>query len=290
MNRLSTTLLFTPLLFAYFGAGRQNVNAQSTPSPVSYSDSEPYSSRVFDPTSNKTTDKKKAPKKKPQVGPASTPSTGMSVPNDTLVIPVAVYNNTGIYVRGLSAARFKAFINDKQAEIVSVESKNEFINIVLLLDTSPSTDAQTETIRNLALRIIERLLPEDRITVVAFNQSMKIVSGPGADRELATKALKKLRMGDGTSLYDAVWELFEKKLGNISGPTAKIIMTDGVDTTSRRVSYQTSLIAAEKSSIPIFPVYFDTFKTNAPVNVPSTLSSVNFKLPGDSAAEYELGK
>jgi len=67
-----------------------------------------------------------------------------------------------------------------------------------------------------------------------------------------------------------VAELFEKRLNLIADVAALVILTDGVDTTSRKASYESSLIAAEKGNMPVFPIYLDTFvpqgKNAAPLN------------------------
>ncbi|HQU86723.1 MAG TPA: VWA domain-containing protein, partial [Pyrinomonadaceae bacterium] len=66
--------------------------------------------------------------------------------------------------------------------------------------------------------------------------------------------------GDGTSLYEAVDYAINRELQNIQGRKAVVIFTDGVDTTSRRANYQTTVKNAEESEALIYPIRYDTYQ------------------------------
>jgi hypothetical protein len=118
------------------------------------------------------------------------------------------------------------------------------------------------------------------------------------DRRTISKGIRKAKMGDGTSLYDALQNVFKKQISLIEGRKALVLLTDGVDTTSFKAKYESSLIEAEKYDVPIFPVYFDTFESiTQPVIRNGGLISGNFPpitFPRSSIeqarADYELGK
>jgi VWFA-related protein len=135
---------------------------------------------------------------------------------------------------------------------------NEPINLILLIDTSPSTALKIEEIKNYAQAIVEQLKPEDKVMVIAFDEKTKILTELTSDRQIIAKAFSKLKFGTGTSLYEAVKNTFDKHVSQIAGLKTVILLTDGVDTTSQRVNYADSLVSVEQTTTPIFPVYFDT--------------------------------
>ena len=223
---------------------------------------------------------------------------------ETLTIPVGVFANNAKAKIALEARDFKIFVDDKEVEIVSVETRNEPLNVILLIDTSPSADTQLKTAKALALRIVEKLEPDDKVMVLGFNQELKTYTQLTSDRKELAKGIGRLSMGSGTSLYNAIARIFEKELANMHGPTVLLVVTDGVDTTSTKASYESSLIAAEKTNTTVFPIYFDTFAASQSrtlsgrvlVGVPSGLilpgviGSPIRNARGTLKEEYELGR
>jgi VWFA-related protein len=95
-----------------------------------------------------------------------------------------------------------------------------------------------------------------------------------------------------TSLYDAVDFAVRKRLNGVEGRKAIVLFTDGVDTTSHKASYDSTLNEAEESDSLIFPIYYNTYLENRRRN--STGFPDIFGMPstgiGASASEYALGK
>ena len=75
---------------------------------------------------------------------------------------------------------------------------------------------------------------------------------------MITKAIRRTRTGGGTRLYDAVEDILKKQLKTIPGRKAVVLFTDGVDTTSHRASYDSTVRLAEESDAPIYSVDYDT--------------------------------
>jgi VWFA-related protein len=76
-----------------------------------------------------------------------------------------------------------------------------------------------------------------------------------------TKAIRHTRTGGGTRLYDAVEDILKKQLKTIPGRKAVVLFTDGVDTTSHRASYESTLRLAEETDAPIYSVSYNTMGT-----------------------------
>jgi VWFA-related protein len=94
--------------------------------------------------------------------------------------------------------------------------------------------------------------------VMSFDDRIKVECKATTDRNVITKAIRRTRTGGGTRLYDAVEDILKKQLKTISGRKAVVLFTDGVDTTSYRASYDTTIRLAEESDAPIYSVDYDT--------------------------------
>lgn len=294
MHKILTTILF--LIFSLSFVSAQTETTDTTLSKLpNYSESIPYQPRE-NPAGKNSKPKKEKKSKKP-VPEGTFVSAGSELKTDqTMTIPVSVFDANGRFVMNLGKTDFKVFADGKEQEILAVAKRSEPVNIVLLIDTSPSTAFRIEEIQNYAQAIVGQLKPEDKVMVIAFNAELKALTELTADRQITAKAIRKLKFGDGTSLYEAVKTTFDKYVSQISGLKTVILLTDGVDTTSRRANYADSLTAVEQVNTAVFPIYFDTFtkdvkKAKNNPNLQSILNTVNFgTAPGLTAAEYELGR
>ena len=270
-------------------------------SQSTYSESAAYKPRLFALKSDSKKKNKKASLDLPkQLGPTIQHTGVPIVENAPLTLPVSVFDVEGKFVGDLKKDDFKVFVDGAEMEIASVEKRPQPLSIILVIDVSVSGADQIKAMRNLALSIMQQFGSDDKFMVAEFSDSLKILSELTTDRMQTRRALEKVRTGNGTALYDVINELFENHVNSIPGRKAVILMTDGVDTTSKKARYSTSLATAEKSDATILPIYIDTFaiartEISSPSIPPEILQAIQASLrarfgPSDMKAEYEVGK
>ncbi len=220
----------------------------------------------------------------------------ITVETDLVTTPVTVMDRNGRFLPGLRKRDFKVFENGVAQEITYFQSEETPFTVVLMIDTSPSTRYHIEDIHYAALTFVNQLRPADQVMVVAFDQRARILCEPTADKKLIFSAIYKANFGSGTSLYDSVDAIANLQLTNSPGRKAIVIFTDGVDTTSRRANYQSTLGLAEEIDALFYPIRYDTLEQMSPGSRVSTLPGVAFppgvavRMRGMSAAEYARGK
>jgi Ca-activated chloride channel family protein len=177
----------------------------------------------------------------------------------TLVtVPFSVKDRDGRYVPDLRREDFKVFEEGVEQKITYFATVDQPFTVVLVIDTSNSTDFRLEDIQDAAISFVNKLRPEDRVMVVSFDDRIDVLSEPTNDFDKLTKAIRRTRTGGGTRLYDAVDQVINKHLKNIKGRKAVVLFTDGVDTTSRRATYESTIRQAEELDALIYPVSYDT--------------------------------
>jgi VWFA-related protein len=259
-----------------------------------YSESTPYQPRAAELTTLKKKKEKKS-KTDPDkvVQPANEIASKENTLNKTVRIPVFVYDQQGKPLTDLQNSDFKVFVDDKEQEISAFETAKTPHNILLILDTSPSLAYKDEDLRSVVSKLIEALQPADKLQIISFNESVDVINKATNDAAILQKAVKKIQMGGGTSIYEAIRTINKKYLAaNVEQPVI-ILLTDGVDTTSLRASYITSLVEAEKSGAVVFPFYFDSaefFKKIQPRLPLSVFGNVPRSNVGLTDAEYDLGR
>lgn len=177
----------------------------------------------------------------------------------TLVtVPVSVMDRDGKYAPDLGRADFHVFEEDVEQRIAYFATVDQPFTVALLIDTSRSTNFRLEDIQDAAISFVNQLKPEDRVMVISFDESINVLAKPTNDRSELTKAIRRTRTGGGTRLYDAVDLVINKHLKQVAGRKAVVLFTDGVDTTSHRASYESTLRDAEEFDALVYPVAYET--------------------------------
>ena len=179
--------------------------------------------------------------------------------NTTLVtIPVSVMDRDGRYVPNLRKEDFRLWEDGVEQEVAFFSSVDKPFSVVLMLDTSPSTQFRLEDIQDAAISFVNQLRADDRVMVVSFNDDIKMLSDFTTDRSRLDRAIRRAHTDDGTRLYDAVDTVINRELNRIPGRKAIVLFTDGVDTTSRQASFESNLTDAQELDALIYPVQYDT--------------------------------
>lgn len=258
---------------------------------VGYSESAPNSSRSISVKGRNSQKSKKETKKETQI-PIQTPDaikTDSTNPDDEVIkvetnlvtIPVSVSDRNGFFITNLRQQNFKIFENGIEQEVAYFGTTEQPFTVVLLIDVSPSTSYKIEEIQAAAAAFIEQLNPNDQVMVIEFDSSVHVLTEITGDRDKINKAIRKTGFGNGTSLYDAVDFSLRKRLDKIEGRKAIVLFTDGVDTSSRRADYESTVNDAEESEAVIFPIYYNTFLNTIGIGQGGVMSSPpTLGLPG----------
>ena len=182
----------------------------------------------------------------------------IKIETNLVTFPVSVIDREGRFITGLKKEDFQIFENGKQQQIDSFNSVEVPFTVILMLDVSPSTKFQINEIQDAAIAFVDQLGRNDKVMVISFDEKVNILSPATNNRNALRNAIRRTRFGDGTSLYEAVDYVINRELTRIEGRKAVVLFTDGVDTTSRRADYQSSIRAAEETEALFFPVRYDT--------------------------------
>ena len=193
-------------------------------------------------------------------GPEEVDSNDVVRINTTLVtIPVSVMERDGRYVPNLRKQDFRIWEDGVEQQIAYFAAVDKPFSLVLMLDTSSSTRFQLNEIQDAAITFVNQLQVNDRVMVVTFDDKIRVLTDFTNDRERLRDAILQTRTGNGTRLYDAVDMVINQKLDREQGKKAIVLFTDGVDTTSRYASYESTVQDAEELDALIYPVQYDTY-------------------------------
>ncbi|HLG13583.1 MAG TPA: VWA domain-containing protein [Blastocatellia bacterium] len=191
----------------------------------------------------------------------------------TLVnIPVLVSDRSGRYVPQLSKRDFALYEDGVQQEIAFFGSEEVPFNVALLLDVSPSVAASLEEIQDAAIEFVRQLRPQDRVMVASFDRHIDYLTDFTSNRRELEWAIRRTATGNGTSVYDAVYETVVRRLKNVEGRKALILFSDGEDTTSSVAGYDDAVEAVTESDVLVYGLRYPS--TGRASNNPGTRSPI----------------
>ncbi|HEX8491283.1 MAG TPA: VWA domain-containing protein [Pyrinomonadaceae bacterium] len=181
----------------------------------------------------------------------------VKVETNLVTIPVIVSDRGDKYVADLRQDEFSIYEDGVQQKVAYFDTVTAPFHVVLMLDTSASTQDKLNQIQRAAIEFTEQLQPADRVKVISFDDQIRELSDFSSDRAVLQWAIKSTRPGLGTKLYDAV-NLAINKLQSVKGRKAIVIFTDGVDLYSDRATYEQNRKALQESGIIVYPIRYDT--------------------------------
>jgi VWFA-related protein len=158
-------------------------------------------------------------------------------------------------ISGLPPGDFEVTENNVQRELISVKAETAPFNLVLLLDVSGSVDNYVTFIRKAARNFVDTVSAEDRISIVTFNEDVKVLSGFTTDKAKLSKSLDSFDAGGGTAYYDSLAYALTDTLRPLKGErTAIVVLSDGDDNHSF-LSFNALLGSIQESGALVYPLY-----------------------------------
>jgi VWFA-related protein len=158
-------------------------------------------------------------------------------------------------IDNLTADDFEVTESGTTREIVGVTRSTAPFNLVLLLDVSGSVENYVNFIRKAARNFVETVDERDRVSIVTFNEDVKVLSPFTTDKEKLSKSLDTFDAGGGTAYYDALAYSVADTLRPMKGErTAIVILTDGDDNRSF-LAFESLMGSIQESGALLYPLY-----------------------------------
>jgi Mg-chelatase subunit ChlD len=179
---------------------------------------------------------------------------------DLVTVPLIASDKSGTYITDLKQEEFAIFEDGVQQQIAFFGKVAAPFHVVLMLDTSSSTQDNLKQIQQAAIAFVEQLQPVDRVKVISFDDSVKDLNEFTSNRETLRSAIYSTRSGAGTKVYDAV-ELALNTIRTIRGRKAIVIFTDGMDWHSDHATFDGTVRWLDEEGVMVYPIRYDTRAT-----------------------------
>ncbi len=171
-----------------------------------------------------------------------------------------VSDKRGRFVTDLDKEQFDVFEGKHKQQILEFMRESDLpLRLAILIDTSNSIRDRFRFQQEAAVEFMKSVMrPEqDKAVIVGFDTSPEMLSELTGNMDELEKAVRDMRPGGGTALYDAIFLACRDKLGQDQPRhkyrRAMIVLTDGEDTQSRYTRDQ-ALEMAHKADVVIYGI------------------------------------
>jgi Ca-activated chloride channel homolog len=171
-----------------------------------------------------------------------------------------VTDRKGRFVTNLTKDDFEVIDSKKPQNILEFNAESDLpLRLGILIDTSNSIRERFKFEQDAAIEFLNNTIHanQDRAMLVSFDTKAELVSDLISDTEKLATAIRQLRPGGGTSLYDAVFFACRDKLSQ-DQPKHKfrraiVIVSDGDDNQSQ-YSRDQALEMAQKADVVLYSI------------------------------------
>ena len=167
-------------------------------------------------------------------------------------VVATVTDDKGRYIADLSADDFIVEEDGQAQKISHFSQSNDLpVSVGLVLDTSGSMERKIATATSSVERFIRTIHSDDDIFLMVFSNRPNLSQDFTSDRDKLSRALRRISVGGGTALYDALDESLGKVKQGKHDKKAILLITDGEDTSSYS-TFDDAALAVRESELLVY--------------------------------------
>jgi Ca-activated chloride channel family protein len=199
-----------------------------------------------------------------------------------------VTDSHGAPIANLSKDDFRVLEDGIPQPISVFDRESELpLSIVLEVDTSPSTERDFKLEITSAKKFARSIVrPVDRLAVFQVTEYVDQKTGFTSDLKNIDRGIESLRVGPGTSIYDAIF-LGSEALMDREGRKVLVLITDGGDTTSK-ANYQAALRRAQQAEAIVYSIIVVPVEADAGRNLGGEHALI--QISHDTGGKYYYAK
>ena len=143
-------------------------------------------------------------------------------------------------------------VNGQPAQVSRVYLPDEPFDIGLVMDVSPSKEAEVDPIRQATDWFVSLFPLQNRMLILTFDEDIYVDCDWTTDRKKVQEAIWEYGLhkpGDSTILHETVVAAADQKFVSRKPRTVMILFTDGVDTGSENVTDEESIQFLKDSNV-----------------------------------------
>ncbi|HEU5239997.1 MAG TPA: VWA domain-containing protein [Pyrinomonadaceae bacterium] len=169
------------------------------------------------------------------------PGDVLSVNTTEVMLPVTVRDGGGRLVSDLTRKDFKVFEDGREQPLSDLALRQVPVDVVLMVDASSSVAQNLDDFRRAVDGFATRLAPEDRISLIKFDDRVELVQDWTQSKFQLHRALSRIEPGMFTRFNDALLLAAKQQFASNKSRRAIIVLSDGIDSGRGATTFETAL-------------------------------------------------
>jgi Ca-activated chloride channel family protein len=250
------------------GQSSQRTNSSAKPSP---SPTPSWLDRLGEPPPPPPVP---SPKSEQQISPGDV----ISVETTEVMLPVTVRDSNGRLVEALKRDDFRVFEDNREQPLRDLALRQVPVDAILMIDASSSAARNLDDFRRAAEGFADRLGPDDRVSLIKFDDSVQLLQDWTRSRFQLQRALTRIVPGIFTRFNDALLLAARDQYGPTQSRRAVIVLTDGIDS-GRGTTLENAVRALLEAQVTVYVV------SNTEISRAEKLASLDEFTKGTDAAQ-----
>ena len=178
----------------------------------------------------------------------------VSVSTTEVLLPVTVRSDDGKLVTNLTRDDFRVFEDGREQPLSELALRQVPVDVVLMIDASSSAASNLEDFRRAVEGFAAKLAPDDRISLIKFDDHIELLQDWTQSRVQLRRALRRVVPGVFTLFNDALLLAAREQLAKARGRHAIIVLTDGIDSGRGYSTLEASLRALLMAQATVYVV------------------------------------
>ena len=194
------------------------------------------------------------PRGRPAAAPVAGDDLGLGaikVDVSLVSFPATVTDPQGRFIPSLRRQDFTLLEDGRQQAISVFHDEVAPVSVGIVIDTSGSMDNKLDQAVDALEHFVRTIQPDDDVFLMRFAGDVALELDSTGNRELFSRAARRLEARGATRLYDALAEALEKVARGRHQKKALLLITDGNDTSSL-VAFDQVLEHARQSEVLVY--------------------------------------
>jgi VWFA-related protein len=178
----------------------------------------------------------------------------ISVSTAEVLLPITVRDASGKLVTNLTRDDFRVFEDGREQPLSELALRQVPVDVVLMVDASSSAVSNLDDFRSAVEGFAARLAPDDRISLIKFDDRVELLQDWTQSRVQLRRALRRIVPGVFTLFNDALLLAAREQLAHARGRHALIVLTDGIDSGRGYSTLEASLRALLMAQATVYVV------------------------------------
>jgi VWFA-related protein len=176
------------------------------------------------------------------------------VTTSEVLLPVTVRDAEGRLVSTLKREDFRVWEDGREQPLSDLALRQVPVDVALMVDASSSVAANLDDFRRAVEEFAVRLAPDDRVSLIKFDDRVELLLDWTASRMQLRRALRRVTPGMFTRFNDALYLAAREQFRAGAKRHAVVVLTDGIDSGRGHATLDTSLRALLEAQATLYVI------------------------------------